>query len=176
MLTILERNNSNWLITGCFDHVRRQPGQLGKSERIKKLSILALFMEQAEENSKSSINPSYKSWGKEQIARFLDRNGIVYKYEYPLAVVDRGKVRVYYPDFRLPELGFIIEYFGVNGDPAYDERTRHKMEVYKQAGIEGLFLTKESFKGDWPTRIMSQIEGILKNRLDKLYNRRRAKV
>jgi len=97
MLTILERNNSNWLIARCFDHVRRQPGQFGKSERIKKPSILALFMEQAEENSKSSINPSYKNWGEEQIARFLDRNGIVYKYEYPLAVVDRGKVRVYYP-------------------------------------------------------------------------------
>jgi len=48
--------------------------------------------------------------------------------------------------------------------------------VYKRAGIEGLFLTNESLEGDWPTRIMSQIEGILKNRLDKFYNRRRAKV
>ena len=133
-------------------------------------------MEQAERNSKSSINPSYKSWGEEQIARLLDRNRIMYQYEYPLVVVDRGKTRIYYPDFRLPAYGLIIEYFGVNGDSGYDERTRHKMEVYKQVGIEGLFLTKDSFKGDWPTRIMSQIEGILKNRLDKFYNRRRAKV
>lgn len=106
-----------------------------------------------------------------QIARLLDREGIAYFYEYPLAVVDQGKLRIWYPDFLLPRHGMIIEYFGVNGNSAYDERTRHKMEVYKQAGIEGLFLTKDSFKGDWPTRIMSQIESILKKRLDRFYNR-----
>ena len=42
----------------------------------------------------------------------------------------------------------------------------------KQAGIEGLFLTRDSLRGDWPTRIMNQIEGIIKGRLDKFYNRR----
>lgn len=123
-------------------------------------------------NERSHISQPYKSWGEEQIARLLDRNRISYQYEYPLAVIDQGKTRIYYPDFRLPDYGLIIEYFGVNGDPGYNQRTMHKIDVYKQAGIDGLFLTKESFKGDWPTRIMGQIEGILKNRLDKFYNRR----
>jgi len=124
----------------------------------------------AQSGQGNEIRTAYKSWGEEQIARLLDRNGITYQYEYPTAVVDQGKVRIYYPDFMLSGYGLIIEYFGVNGDPGYDQRTQHKMEVYKQAGIEGLFLTRESFKGDWPTRIMNQIESVLKNRLDKFYN------
>jgi len=43
------------------------------------------------------------------------------------------------------------------GDSGYDERTRHKIEIYKQAGIEGLFLKKDSLAGDWPTKIIGQI-------------------
>ena len=126
-------------------------------------------MKQAEGNR--SIRTAYKSWGEEQIARLLDRSRINYQYEYPVAVVDRGKTRIYYPDFRLPEYGLIIEYFGVNGDSGYDKQKKHKTEVYKKAGIDGLFLTRNSLRGDWPERIMSQIEDILKNRLDRFHDR-----
>jgi len=87
-------------------------------------------------------------------------------------VIDRGKVRLYYPDFRLPELGIVIEYFGVNGNPDYDNRTEHKIKVYKQAGIEGLFLTRDSLRGDWPAKIMGQIEDILQRRLDEFRRRK----
>ena len=111
--------------------------------------------------------PVFKSWGEEQIARLLDRNRIRYQYEYPLAVIDNGKQRLYYPDFRLPEQGLILEYFGVNGKQAYDEQTRHKIEVYKEAGIEGLFLTRDSLRGNWPDAILGQIESVLKDRLER---------
>lgn len=134
---------------------------------------LLFFMKQKGIDERNSIKPSYKSWGEEQIARLLERNGIGHQYEYPLAIVDRGKVHLYYPDFRLPQYGLVIEYFGVNGDKDYDDRTRHKMEVYKRAGVDALFLTRDSLRGDWPAKIMSQIEGILKNRLDEFYNRQR---
>ena len=83
----------------------------------------------------------FKSRGEEQIARLFDRNNIAYCYEHPTAVVDRGKTRIWYPDFYLPEYGMIIEYFGVNGNEAYDKQARHKMEVYSVNGLEGLFLT-----------------------------------
>jgi DNA helicase-4 len=116
-------------------------------------------------------NIPYKSWGEEQIARLLQREGITYQYEYPLALIDKGKIRIYYPDFRLPEQGIVIEYFGVNGEQQYDEKTQHKLRLYEQAGIEGLFLTRGSLRGDWPTKIMDQIENILKNRLYNFYNR-----
>jgi len=101
----------------------------------------------------------------------LERNRIAYKYEYPLAVIDQGKTKIWYPDFQLPEYGMIIEYFGINGDPGYNKRTKHKMAVYKKAGIEGLFLKSDCLKDDWPARIMGQIEDVLKNRLDRFYSR-----
>jgi len=40
------------------------------------------------------------------------------------------------------------------------------MKVYGQAGIEGIFLTQDSFRGDWPGSVLDQIEGILKRRLE----------
>ena len=47
------------------------------------------------------------------------------------------------------------------------------MEVYKRACFDALFLTRDSLRGDWPARIMSQIESVLKNRLDRLQRWRR---
>ena len=122
--------------------------------------------------SEGRIERGYKSKAEVQIARFFERRGIAYKYEYPLAVVDKGKTRIWYPDFYLSDYGIIVEYFGINGDPGYDERTKHKIEVYKGAGLEGLFLTNESFTGNWPTRIMNRIESILKGRLGKFNNKK----
>lgn len=63
----------------------------------------------------------------------------------------------------------IIEYFGMNDDPGYRKRSEHKVRVYRENGIDGLFLTEESFKGDWPGRILGRIEGILEDRLDRFY-------
>ena len=128
-------------------------------------------MESGYGRCRRGVRRAYRSRGEEQIARLLEREGVAYQYEHPLAVVDRGKLRVYYPDFRLPEYGLIIEYFGLNGDAGYNERTRHKMEVYRDNGIEGLFLTENSLKGDWPTSILEQIEGVLRERLERFYNR-----
>lgn len=117
--------------------------------------------------------PAYRSRGEIQIARLLDREGIGYRYEHPLAVVDRGRTRIWYPDFHLPEYGMIIEYFGMNGDPEYRKRAEHKMQVYREIGIEGVFLTEESLRGDWPGKILGQIEGVLQRRLDRFYRGRR---
>lgn len=122
---------------------------------------------------KGHIRRAYQSEGERQIARFLKREGIEFQYEHPLAVMDRGRLRLWYPDFRLREYGMIIEYFGMNGDAGYNDRARHKMEVYGQNGVEGLFLTEQSFKGDWPARILGELEDILKGRLNRFYRRKR---
>ena len=127
--------------------------------------------------SQEKINSSnFKSRGEEQIARLFDRSGIAYRYEHPAAVVDRGKTRLWFPDFYLPEYGLTVEYFGVNGNRAYDDQVRHKMEVYSANGMEGLFLTEEAFRGDWPTRIIGQIEGILSGRLERFHHRRQRNI
>ena len=116
-----------------------------------------------------TVRPAYKSKAEIQIARLLDRERIAFRYEHPLAVIDRSKTRIWYPDFSLSDYGMIIEYFGMNGDSDYRKRAEHKMRVYRENGIEGVFLTEESFRGDWPARIIGQIEGILQGRLDRFY-------
>jgi len=120
--------------------------------------------------------PAYRSKAEVQIARLLDREGIAFRYEHPLAVVDRERTRIWYPDFTLPEYGMIIEYFGMNDDPGYRRRAEHKMQVYRETGIEGVFLTEESFRGDWPAMVVGQIEGILQGRLDRFYRSRQRGV
>ncbi len=39
--------------------------------------------------------------------------------------------KIWYPDFRLPEYGTIIEYFGMNGNGPYNNQMAHKMKAYK---------------------------------------------
>jgi hypothetical protein len=90
------------------------------------------------------VRPTYRSKAEVQIARLLDREDIGFRYEHPMAVVDHGKTKIWYPDFYLPEYGMTIEYFGRNGDPGYEKRAEHKMDVYRETGIEGVFLTEES--------------------------------
>jgi|WetSurMetagenome_2_1015567.scaffolds.fasta_scaffold160257_2 hypothetical protein len=113
-------------------------------------------------------NNELKSRGEVQIARFLKKSGIAYQYEYPQALIDQGKTKIWYPDFRLPQLGMMVEYFGINGDPGYDSRTEHKIETYRREGIEGLFLKEKDLEGDWPAMILSKIEDIQKSRLDRI--------
>lgn len=97
-------------------------------------------MGRSENDGRGNISPSYKSCGEEQIARLLERNGIAYQYEYRLAVVDRGKVRIYYPDFRLPEYSLVVEYFGVNGDGSYmTSRQDTKSSFISNLALRGCF-------------------------------------
>ena len=117
--------------------------------------------------------PAYRSKAEVQIARLLDRERIAFQYEYPLAVVDRGRTRIWYPDFRLREYGMILEYFGMTGDPTYRKRAEHKMDVYRRNGIDGVFLTPESFQGDWPDKVLGEIGGVLQGRLDRFYEARK---
>jgi len=115
--------------------------------------------------------PGYRSRAEVRIAQVLDQEGIAYRYEHPLAVVDQGKTRIWYPDFYLPEYGMILEYFGVHGDAAYDRRTEHKLKVYESTGVEGVFLNEDSLRRHGSTGITRQIESVLQQRLRRFYGR-----
>lgn len=116
-------------------------------------------------NQKRSI---YKSRGEERIADYLQNQKIAFHYEYPLAIVDRDQVRIWYPDFRLPEYNMIIEYFGINGNAAYNEQIAHKMQSYQNAGIDGIYLLESSFSGNWKEGIPARIERSLEGKLEKI--------
>jgi hypothetical protein len=117
---------------------------------------------------------SFKSKGEREIGEFLKRQQIAYQYEYPLAVVDRGKTKIWYPDFRLPEYGMIMEYFGMNGDSSYNQQMAHKMEVYIEAGINGIYLTESTMKGPWQEMVIERIEQTLEGKLRKIQRHRMA--
>jgi hypothetical protein len=110
----------------------------------------------------------YKSQGEQRIADFLTEQKIKFDYEYPLAIRDRGQVRIWYPDFRLPEYGMILEYFGMNGNAAYNEQIAHKIQTYQTVGVEGIYLLESSFYGDWQEQILGRIEQTLEGKLRRI--------
>ena len=95
----------------------------------------------------------------------LNRYEITYFYEHPLAVVDEGKTRIWYPDFQLRGLGILIEYFGMPDAPSYCSGLARKEAVYAANGISAITITPDQFRGEWPTKILGRIESILKDRV-----------
>lgn len=82
------------------------------------------------------------------IADLLNREGIPYRYEYPIYLNGHGRV---YPDFTVlnvvkrKELHW--EHLGMMDDPIYAEKVLRKISTYERNGIfpgDGLILTYES--------------------------------
>lgn len=118
---------------------------------------------------------SFKSRGEREIAGFLGEQKIAYQYEYPLAIVNMGKTKIWYPDFRLPEYGMIIEYFGMNGNSSYNDQMAYKIRAYNEAGIDGVYLVESSMRGPWQEMITERIEQVLEGKLRKI-QRHRAQI
>lgn len=78
-----------------------------------------------------------KSLSEQVIDNWLCEQGIFHAYEAPLDVDEEKPIK---PDFCLKNyLGkgkdVYIEYFGLQGQPKYDEHTAYKMMHYKRLGI-----------------------------------------
>ena len=112
----------------------------------------------------------YRSRPEHQIAGLLDKYGLPFIYEKPTAVIDGGKARIWYPDFTLA-YGPLIEYFGIQGDPEYSKRTKHKLSVYRANQIQVLSLYPRDMSGSWESRLLGQIDHALERRLEHYRNR-----
>ena len=66
----------------------------------------------------------------------------------------------------------IMEYFGMNGDDSYNEQMAHKMKVYQEAGINGIYLTESTMRGPWQEMIIERIEQTLEGKLRKIQRHR----
>ena len=110
----------------------------------------------------AQMEPPYKSRGEAQVGRFLDRYGIPFAYEQPLIVWDRGRHRVWLPDFTLPSYdGLILEYAGMPEIDDYMTGIRHKQHVYRDNEISALFVYPQDLQGpDWPDRLYGKLEKI----------------
>ncbi len=60
---------------------------------------------------------------------------------------------------------YLIEYAGRIGDPSYAAGMAHKEAVYRENGLAAVIVTPDWLKGDWPRRILGNIEDILTDRL-----------
>lgn len=104
--------------------------------------------------------PPYRSRGEAQVGRLLDRYGIPFFYEMPTVIYDRGRYRVWHPDFTLPTYGnLIVEYAGMPDRPVYMDGVRHKQKAYSNNGVPALFLYPRDLQGrSWPRRVAQQID------------------
>ena len=114
----------------------------------------------------------YKSRKESQIAGLLDRYGLPFIYEKPTAVMDQGKLKVWYPDFTLKG-GPIVEYFGITGNTDYGRRTQHKLQVYHENQYTVIPLFPQDFGRGWEQRFLRRVDGALEK---QLHNYRRSVV
>ena len=118
-------------------------------------------------NNYSGGTHRYRSRGEKAIGDFLYETGLPFRYEHPLLIEDRGKPRIWYPDFFSPELYHVIEYFGVAGDPGYEELKRKKATVYRANKIPATFLEPRDLEGRWRGKILDEIVDSLASRESK---------
>jgi len=107
---------------------------------------------------------TYKSRGETLIAAFLKDTGIKFLYEYPLIIIDDdNKIRVWYPDFWLPELSIVVEYFGMVNDEQYREQMVKKQDLYKKLDIDfiGLDTNMVQLDKNWEKFIVMRIMEIM---------------
>ena len=103
--------------------------------------------------------PPYMSRGEAQVGRLLDRHSVPFVYEQPTRVHDRGRCRIWRPDFTLPAHGgLIIEYAGMPDVPDYAAGIRHKQRAYHANGLPALFIYPRDLTGpNWPERVMRRV-------------------
>lgn len=108
------------------------------------------------------LEPPYRSRGEAQVGRLLDRYGIPFLYEHPTGVYDRGRHRIWHPDFTLPTMNqLIVEYAGMPDRPDYMRGIRHKARVFADNGRRALFVYLQDLRGpSWPGRLIRRIDDV----------------
>ncbi len=104
--------------------------------------------------------PPYRSRGERKVAGLLDQYGIPFFYEHPLLILDRGRHRIWHPDFTLPTYGgLIVEYAGMPDRPDYMQGIRHKAKAFEFNGVPALFLYPWDVRGEnWQEHAMARID------------------
>ena len=110
----------------------------------------------------------YKSRGERTIASFLDSVKLKYVYEPVVVVNDRGYERRWYPDFGLPRYDVFIEYFGIENNPVYSERTRYKLETFKENDIDVISVYPATLRGNYQNYILNELHRNVSGRMSEL--------
>ena len=105
------------------------------------------------------------SEGERQLARMFTRYGVRFEYERPVALREQDRLRLWYPDFWLPDLDVYVEYLGRRPIPgAREEHHAYKQGVYAREGIACLFLGREDLTGNWPKEVLRALTELVRER------------
>ena len=107
----------------------------------------------------------YKSEGEKRIGTYLHERGIEFTYEKPVAVVDNGKTKIWYPDFCLDNYHILIEYLGMNGNQQNTKINDYKRKVYHENRLDLIEIYSSDFKRNWQQKIDVGIKGTLEGRV-----------
>lgn len=112
------------------------------------------------ESRVDSLEPPYRSRGEARVGRVLDRYGIPFFYEQPTLIYDRGRYKVWHPDFTLPQHnGLVVEYAGMMDIPDYARGIAHKQEAFAANAIPVLFVyPADTAKPGWAQELNARIE------------------
>jgi hypothetical protein len=118
----------------------------------------------------------YKSQGEEAIAEILTKYNIDFVYEYPLLIKeqkedDTEKLRIWYPDFWLPKYSIIIEYFGMDGNPAYHKGKQAKWDAYKKLDIDCIPVYPKTIQGNLKSYLLINISKLINDKVRHFKNR-----
>ncbi len=128
-----------------------------------------------EKKVENEPNDRFKSEGERRIAELLDNYGIRYNYEEGVLVEDKGKPKIWHPDFHLKEFGVHIEYYGLAGNREYDRGIRRKTTVYRKMGMAVIPVFPWTFCDDWQGHIMDSLQGILARRMQTLSEKQQSR-
>jgi hypothetical protein len=107
------------------------------------------------------LEPPYRSRGEAKVGRTFDRYEIPFFHELPTVVYDRGRHRIWRPDFTLPTYGgFVVEYAGMPDVPDYMAGIRHKKRAYEVNEIAAVFVYPWDLRSsNWPDLLLDRIGG-----------------
>lgn len=103
---------------------------------------------------------------------FLKDCGLKFYYEYPIIIIDDdGKQRIWYPDFWIPELSIVVEYFGMVDDAQYLELVKKKETLYRKLNIDFIGVSNHmvQLEKNWEKFIIMRMLDIMDSK-DPIYH------
>jgi len=104
------------------------------------------------------------SESEREVAGYLKELGLYWNFESPIFVYDeKGRPRVWTPDFYIPKLGMHIEVWGsAERDYSYRER------IYKMNGYNVIFVHAYKRQKDWKRFLVKRIIELEEQRHDEV--------
>jgi len=99
-----------------------------------------------------------------QVANYLKELDLRWEYEFPVFIYDeKGRPRVWTPDFYIPKLGMYVEACG-----SQDFDYKYRDEIYQENGYHVVFLHIYKHQKEWKRYLVKRIMEIEKQRHDEV--------